>query len=68
MSKKWWKCAAARALKTVGQTAAASIGTSGVMLHDINWQVILSSSVLAGLLSIITSIAGLPEAKEECKD
>ena len=61
--KKWLKCAGIRALKTVAQTAVATIGTS-VTLGEINWLIVGSTSVVAGLLSILTSIAGLPELKE----
>ena len=63
MTKKWVKCAGIRAIKTVAQTAAATIGTSA-MINDVNWMVVLSTSLLAGILSILTSIAGLPEAKD----
>lgn len=62
--KKWIKCAGVRALKTVAQTAVATIGTSAVM-GDVNWVAVGSASLLAGILSILTSIAGLPELKEE---
>lgn len=62
--KEWWKAAGIRALKTVCQTAVATIGTATV-LEEVNWLMILSSSLLAGLLSILTSLAGLPEVKEE---
>lgn len=61
---KWVKAAGIRALKTVAQTAIATIGTSAV-IADINWKVVISASVLAGLLSILTSVAGLPEAPTE---
>ena len=61
--KKWLKAAGVRALKTVAQTAVATIGTAAV-LGDINWAMLGSASVLAGLLSLLTSIAGLPEIKE----
>lgn len=64
MNKKWLKCAGIRALKTVCQTAVATIGTSTV-LNQIDWKIVISSSLLAGLLSILTSLAGIPEAKEE---
>lgn len=56
----WLKAALIRAVKTVAQTAIATIGTSA-MLSDINWVMVLSSSALAGILSILTSLAGLPE-------
>ena len=52
-----------RAVKTVAQTAAATIGTSA-MLSQVDWKVVISASLLAGLLSILTSVAGLPEVKE----
>lgn len=62
--KKWIKCAGIRAVKTICQTAVATIGTSTVM-GDVNWTMTVSASLLAGILSILTSLAGLPEAKEE---
>ena len=63
MNKKWLKAAGIRAIKTVAQTAAATIGTSA-MINDVNWLMVLSASALAGILSILTSIAGLPEVKD----
>lgn len=60
MGKKWWKAAGIRALKTVCQTAVASIGTAAV-LSEINWLAVGSASILAGLLSLLTSLGGLPE-------
>ena len=62
-TKKWWKAAGMRAIKTVAQTAIATIGTS-VVLSDVNWLAVASASVLAGVLSLLTSVAGLPEVKE----
>lgn len=62
--KKWAKAAGIRAIKTAAQTAAATIGVSAVM-SDVNWVAVGSASLLAGILSILTSVAGLPEAKEE---
>lgn len=60
--KNWIKAAGIRALKTVSQSAIAVIGTSAV-LGDVNWVAVVSASVLAGILSLLTSIAGLPELK-----
>ena len=60
---KWIKAAGVRALKTVAQTAVATIGTTAV-ITEVDWVVVASASVLAGILSILTSIAGLPELKE----
>ena len=62
--KKWIAAAGVRALKTVAQTAVATIGTSAI-LSEVNWAVVASASVLAGVLSLLTSIAGLPELKED---
>ena len=60
----WFKAAGVRAIKTVAQTAIATIGTS-VALGDVNWLAVGSASLLAGILSLLTSVAGLPEVKEE---
>lgn len=62
--KKWIKAAGVRAVKTVAQTAVATIGTSAV-IGDVNWVMVASASVLAGVLSLLTSVAGIPEVKEE---
>lgn len=64
MTKKWWKAAGIRALKTVCQTAVATIGTAAV-LEEVNWLMVLSASLLAGFLSLLTSLGGLPELKED---
>jgi hypothetical protein len=61
--KAWIKAAGVRAVKTVAQTAVATIGTSAVM-GDVNWKMVLSASILAGILSLLTSVAGLPEVGE----
>ena len=61
--KNWFKAAGVRAIKTVAQTAIATIGTSAI-LSDVNWGVVISASILAGGLSLLTSVAGLPEIKE----
>lgn len=62
--KKWIKAAAIRAVKTVAQTAVGVIGASAV-LSDVDWRVTVSAAALAGVVSILTSIAGLPELKKE---
>lgn len=60
----WLKAAGIRAAKTVAQTAVATIGTTAVM-SAVDWRVVVSASLLAGILSLLTSVAGLPELKEE---
>ena len=64
MNKRWWKAAGIRALKTICQTAVATIGTATVM-EEVNWLMIASASILAGILSLLTSLAGLPELEEK---
>ena len=60
----WLRAAGVRALKTVAQTAVATIGTAA-MLGEVNWAAVVSAAVLAGLLSLLTSVGGLPELKKE---
>ena len=62
-TKKWIKAAAVRAVKTVAQTFVATIG-SAVVISAVNWKVVVSASLLAGILSLATSVAGLPEVEE----
>lgn len=62
--KKWFHAAGIRALKTFAQTAVGIIGSSA-MICQVSWQTVLSSATLAALLSLLTSVAGLPEVKEE---
>lgn len=62
--KMWAKAAAVRAVKTIAQTAVATIGTS-IALGDVNWAMVASASALAGVLSVLTSVAGLPEVMDE---
>ncbi len=63
-SKTWIKCAGIRAVKTIAQTAIATIGTAAV-LAQVDWRMVLSASILAGILSILTSLAGLPEVGDQ---
>lgn len=64
MTKAWFKAAGIRAIRTVAQTALATIGTAA-MISEVNWVVVASTSALAGILSLLMSLAGLPEVKEE---
>lgn len=64
ITKQWFKAAGIRAVKTVAQTAVATIGTTA-LITDINWAVVGSASLLAGILSVLTSVAGLPEVESE---
>ena len=62
--KAWLKAAGIRALRTIAQAAIASIGTTAVM-SEVNWPIVASTALLSGILSLLTSLAGLPEIKEE---
>jgi hypothetical protein len=64
INEKWLRAAGIRALKTICQTAIATIGTAAVM-SQVNWTAVVSASLLAGILSMLTSLAGLPEVEEE---
>lgn len=63
MGKKWFKAAGVRAIKTMAQTAVATIGSSAV-LSAVDWKMVISASILAAILSLLTSTAGLPEVDE----
>lgn len=63
-TKEWFKAAGVRAIKTVAQTAIATIGTSA-LISEVNWVAVVSASLLAGALSILTSVAGLPEVQQK---
>lgn len=65
MSRRWWKAALVRMARTVAQGALAAIGTSAVVLSDVNWLVVASTAAMAGVLSLLMSLAGLPEVKDE---
>lgn len=62
-TKEWFKAAGIRAIKTVAQTAIAIIGTNAVGVTDVNWVAVVSAAALAGIVSLLTSVAGLPEVE-----
>ena len=62
-SKKWWEAAGTRAIRTVAQTAVATIGSSAI-ISEVNWLLVGSAAIMAGVVSILTSIGGLPEVEE----
>ena len=64
MTKKWWKAAGIRAVKTVAQTAVAMLPV-GVMVQEVNWLMVAGTAALAGIASLLTSVAGLPEVEVE---
>jgi hypothetical protein len=66
-SKSWWSCAGVRAIRTIAQTAVATIGTAAIM-SEANWVEVVSSAILAGILSLLTSVAGLPEVPVKTED
>ena len=61
MTKVWLKAAAMRAVRTIAQTAIASIGTTSAAIGEVNWYMVVSTAALSGVLSLLTSVAGLPE-------
>lgn len=63
-SKKWWEAAGTRAIKTVAQAALGVIGSSAI-ISSIDWRIVVSASIVAGVVSLLTSLAGLPEVEEE---
>ena len=67
ITKKWFKAAGIRAIKTVAQTAVATIGTSA-FINEVNWIAVVSASALAGILSMLTSVGGLPEVGDDIDD
>lgn len=64
INRTWWKAAFVRALRTVAQTAVATIGTAA-LIERVNWLAVLSASALAGVLSLLTSLTGLPEVRDD---
>lgn len=67
INRNWWRAAAIRAVKTIAQTAIATIGTTA-LFEDVNWAVVGSAALLAGVLSLLTSLAGLPEIEAKTKN
>ena len=67
MNIQWWKAAGIRAIKTMAQTAVATIGSSAV-ISAVDWKIVASSSLLAAILSLLTSVAGLPELENNMED
>lgn len=67
MNKAWWKAAGIRAIRTVAQAAIATIGSAAVFA-EVNWPMVVSASLLAGVISLLMSVAGLPELEEEKAD
>jgi hypothetical protein len=65
INMKWWKAAGTRAIKTVAQSAVALIGTNAIGVTDVNWVAVASAAALAGVVSLLTSLAGLPEVDQE---
>lgn len=63
-TKKWWKAAGIRVVKTIAQATIAGIGTAAAM-GQVDWKYVISASALAGIISLLTSVAGIPEVKEE---
>lgn len=61
LNKSWWTASAVRMIKTIAQSAVASIGTTSITMGEVNWIVVGSTALLAGILSLLTSLAGLPE-------
>ena len=64
MNKKWWKAAGLRAIRTFFQTFVSVIGTNALILSDVKWSVVISAAALAAVLSLATSLAGLPELED----
>ena len=62
--KKWFKAAGVRAVKTIAQTAVGVIGSSAI-ISEVDWRMVVSASILAGVVSLLTSVAGVPEVKED---